>query len=189
MSLMQQQIKSAMWSKSTLGQFLHVQQDNAGNFASLHHASLLGITASQHHNRIHATSHYPGASDPIRLATSGRDGFMNTTHYKKVSSLVASGTRNAFKASKYVGAGASRQVTLGWQPDFVKVWQAGSQGRAFEWMWSGAAVIIHGFAPGTGAHEQVTAALQMSTAVSGFTVRGSCIVADATYLFWAIKEY
>ena len=217
LSSFQTAMRDAMGTFSTLASYLHVEQATGGGFESLYHASVLGVTASQHHNKLHATSHITGASDAIPVASANTRGLMGSAQFVKLSNVVASATKNRFSLSSYTGrasavtgeyqgawqrseyqgawqaqesgGGGVQTVSLGWQPDMVIIWKTGSDSTSFEYIYGADNVIHHTLTAGTGAHSCRAAASLIQTNANGFTVKGSCNATSIAYKYWAIKEH
>jgi len=186
LSLCQQYLKDAIHSFSTLASFLHVGQGGSGLVSIMYHSNLGGVLPSCHHNWHHASTHRVGASDALPLASAGGRGFLSSSDYNKISSFDASATRNDRIASKYTGNGSTFLVSIGFQPNYIKIMEAGSVGHVWDGFKGAAMVVKHQAASD---HIFVNAVSYVATHANGFTAKASCCRSSIVYYFWASKEY
>ena len=116
---------------------------------------------------------------------------MGSAQFIKASNIAASATRNDFTASTYTGDGvaAGQLINVGHQPDYVNIWQRGSLGSSFDYIYGANNVIHHTLTAGTGAHAIKAATNLVLTNASGFKVKGSTNTTNIGYIYWATKEY
>lgn len=187
LSIAQTRLREAMFGFSTLASYLAVGQNSQGLVSNIYHSNLAGILPSNHHNQFHNSQHYSGASDALPYATAAGYGLMSAGAYNKVESIEAKSTRNDFTISTYVGSTVVSQViSVGYQPMFVKILQAGSTGSSWEWIYGANKYSKH--LQGTG-HQYGSALTLITSNANGFKVLGSCNVTNVVYWYWASREY
>ncbi len=112
-------------SASNLATFLNTARKPDGSFKLFQatHGVLKGVTASQHHNKIHGTRHQ--TSDAIRLSKIGatyQTGLMTTTQFKAVNSRSSTATRTFASSGWVEGNGDTfKSYDIGFYPDFLEV--------------------------------------------------------------------
>ena len=121
---------SACGTYNTLASYLAVARDERGNIweSVASHGMLSGVTASQHHNKLHAARHAVVtaavvATDPVQPSRKGsvyQDGLMASTQAAKVGSLTPYATLEQTDYGQYVGDKRSeQQIDLGLRPTMV----------------------------------------------------------------------
>jgi hypothetical protein len=125
MIALQSEYNNTRGGVSTLAALLGTARSPSGALKSFtaSHGVLKGITSSQHHNRLHGSSHQ--ASDAIRLSKIGavyQTGLLTTTQYKKLTDISSNATRTYATAGFVAGDGLShKHYVIGFQADFIEV--------------------------------------------------------------------
>ncbi len=186
-SLAQARLKEAAFTFSSLASFLNTGQGTQGYITGIHHVSIAGVSASQHHARLHAGTHLSGGDDPLPYASAGRSGLITAGAYSKINSLENRATWIRESGSSYVGAtvAASQFISLGWAPLYVKLLESGSTGHQWTWITRNWRLTKHIFAAD---HQFRPASLFISTDVNGFWVRSSCNRNGIKYFLYAARE-
>ncbi len=133
----QKVITSVAQAQYTLKNYTRMTLDNNGNLVSLallSHDALVSITANQHHNQIHASTHISSA-DPVVTACATHAGLMSAQQRNRLYALALGATRNRIKCGSYIGDGAiSQQVTVGFNPRFLKIYKGSTAVEMSEYL-------------------------------------------------------
>lgn len=116
----EQDLVNAKGGVSTFATFLNKAITGSGQYVYGSHGVLLNVTASQHHNKIHASRHYAG-TDAI-LAGTAVAGLLSTSAYVKIKLVATQSTKNPWEVSgRYTGNSGGRTITLGFRPAVVQI--------------------------------------------------------------------
>lgn len=150
----------------------------------LSHFYLSGVTASQHHNRLHGTSHVT-ATDPIPIASASANGLMSTSQYAKINTISTNASHNPLKVSKYIGNNryVSKYISLGWLADSVKV----LMGSNAHIMWELNRTHLKTHKHYHLGHSYYPLSSSLTIRATGFSAIGSCNITNLTYYFLALK--
>ena len=151
-------------------------------------------TASQHHKKLHATSHIT-ATDMIPLATSTANGLMSTTIFNKQKTISSNANSRRINVSNYIGNGnftppwVSKSITLGWRPRYIKIFQQNTNAglplhAIFEKIDGNAMVIKHKVS--TLAHQAIAGSMLVINN-TGFKVYNSCNVTYWKHIYLAME--
>lgn len=107
-------------------------------------------TASQHHNKLHATSHIT-ATDMIPLATSTVAGLMSTTQYNKLKTVASNANYRPINVGRFTGTFnnpnfVSQTITLNYRPRYIKIFERGLVSqltKVYEKIDGNAKIIVH----------------------------------------------
>lgn len=124
-SALQDDLQNIRLNFSSLVSYFYASRNTMAalrQFSALFHSALLSVTASQHHTRLHASSHW-NTVDDIALASKGRvAGMVSSTMSKKVVGAVQSCTKNRAKYSTYAGLGTNpKTVTIGFSAKEMRI--------------------------------------------------------------------
>lgn len=177
---------STIGSYGSLASYFSIIYTPGGNikYHAISHPAIGNITASQHHNKIHGTSHVTG-TDPIPLSSSERKGLMTPDQLYVLKTAQSNATSIRMHSGTYVGTGAQfyNSIYLGFMPTFVRILCKNTNfwyrffGNSSQYLKE-----LHVY--------QESLALQQSFyfTESGFTCRDDLNVLDYNYIYFAIAE-
>lgn len=133
------------------------------------------ITASQHHKKLHGTTHVT-ATDAIPLTTSTKHGLLSTTNYRKINTISTNANYRPIVVGKYIAnyPTASQTINIGFRPRYVKIFRGtvtAGNAQVFEIIDGNVKVITHEVS--TYAH-RLNPASHIAINANGFIARGSC---------------
>ncbi len=197
-NLMESSLRQAMGAMPNIEAHRKAVQADGGSVASgfYSHFYLGGITASQHHDKHHGTTHITSV-DPVPVASANGNGLMSSTLHAKLDTL-ATGNIKPIIVGWYVGGYASAALTsqyvnLGFTPAMLKIqhkestmgmWEA-YNGEPFAEYHS---VSILGTSGGNPVkHKVVSGVHTVKIVTNGFKVYSTfCNKNVATYYFLAV---
>jgi len=125
-NLMESSLRQAMGAMPSIEAHRKALQTDSGSVASgaYSHFYLGGITASQHHDKNHGTTHIT-ATDPVPLASAGRNGLISSTLQAGLGTIKAWSDKPV-AVGRYVGnyisgTSVSQLINLGFRPVLLKV--------------------------------------------------------------------
>ena len=192
-ALMQSNLRKSMLPYESMEGFIKgFSVTNRIVTSSISHDDIIK-TASQHHNKLHATSHLIG-TDSISLATSTVAGLMSTTQFNKQETIATMANSRKIKVSKYIGNWdpltstqfISLAISLNFRPRYIKIFRSGSHSvsSVYELIDGNAKVIKH--QASTLAHKPV-AASHIVVNNTGFTVKREIYDFHNTYQWIAME--
>lgn len=186
--LIQSALKGAMGAARSLEEYTRITLADDGGIGSgaLVHGYVTGVTASQHHSKLHGSAHIDG-TDNIPVATTATKGLMTSTQYQKLSNVISNATYNPAVASTYTGTTAgSLVVTVGYQLNWITIWQVGSGGVSWETI-RGHSFVLRHVITSVVPHRFDSIATRISILTTGFKAKGSLNVTNVQYRYMAVK--
>lgn len=192
-NLMESAVRIAMGAMPSLEAYRKSLQQDNGNLSSggISHTRLCNITASQHHTKLHGTTHIT-ITDAIPMASTNSDGLMSSTQYQKVSNIASNAPKKPIAVGHYIGnalgaGSASKYINLGFTPSLVKIMKKSDSIGSWE-AYNGTATVYHHAVtlPTEAGHYKMSAASTVQIIANGFKVVSYwCNQATATYFFVA----
>ena len=126
-NLMESSLRQAMGAMPSIEAHRRALQSDDGTLSSgaYSHFYLGGISASQHHGKLHGTTHITSV-DPIPVASAAGNGVISSSMFVKLSGLSSTSNKKPIIAGRFVGnytgtSPASQFVNLGFTPRMIKV--------------------------------------------------------------------
>ena len=196
-NLMESSLRQAMGAMPSIEAHRRALQSDDGTLSSgaYSHFYLGGISASQHHGKLHGTTHITSV-DPIPVASAAGNGVMSSSMFVKLSGLSSTSNKKPIIAGRYVGTynhiteapPASQFVNLGFTPRLVKVQHETAAIGMWE-VYNGCATVWFHAVTGAAvdAHYMQGGASTISIVTNGFTVFSTyCNQNTVNYYFMAI---
>lgn len=119
---LQRDIASTLGSFSTMASLFSISRKRDGTFKPymLSHGMVYNVSASQHHNKLHASTHY--GMDIIRDSNDSQKGLMTISQRNRLNSFASNATKDYTGKGSYAGLNWSTQdIALGFRPKFVTI--------------------------------------------------------------------
>lgn len=175
---------------STLASYFAVSRDTVGGFKeAVSHDTLASVTASSHHNKLHATTHINGTDDIRNSVEVGvyQKGLMTPGQATKLDALSTSATADITGVGTYEGWGNYTsgkkkwsKKYLGRRPAFLRI--IGVMGAAFVFAKSGRGLVE------TGRLHKMNPTYDLRITDEGFEVSGDLNLDGHQYSYFYIGE-